>query len=125
MNNVPKISEAEWPVMEIIWEAKEIKASEIITKLEGSSDWKPKTIKAMLNRLMNKEAIGYKKNGKEYIYYPLVLKDECIKSENDSFLSRIHNGVLSQMFVSFLDNKSLSKSEIEELETLLHERKKK
>lgn len=125
MDKTLKVSEAEWILMEIVWEVKKIKASEIIERLSDSSDWKPKTIKAMLNRLLIKEVIGYEKTGKEYIYYPLVTKDECIKAENDSFLSRVHNGVLSQMLVSFLDNKSLSKNEIEELEDLLHERKQK
>jgi BlaI family penicillinase repressor len=125
MNSTPKVSEAEWTVMEIIWEVKKVKASEVIERLADSSDWKPKTIKAMLNRLLLKEVIGYEKSGKEYIYYPVVSKDDCIKTENDSFLSRVHNGVLSQMLVSFLDSKSLSKNEIEELEKILHERKQK
>ena len=65
MNTTPKVSEAEWVLMEIIWQVKRIKASEVIERLSDSAEWKPKTIKTMLNRLLSKEIIGYEKDGKD------------------------------------------------------------
>ena len=51
MKNVPGISSSEWKVMKIIWQRHPITANEIIGILEGETDWKPKTIKTLINQL--------------------------------------------------------------------------
>ena len=67
MKKIPSISEAEHQVMKVIWKNNPIMASEIINILTEKTDWKPKTIKTLINRLLKKEAIGYEKSGREYI----------------------------------------------------------
>ena len=72
MNQIPKISNAEWEIMKIIWINSEISSTNIIQELKYKSDWKPATVKTLINRLLNKKAIGFNKTGYEYFYFPLV-----------------------------------------------------
>ena len=65
MSKLPKISDAEWEVMKIVWSKEEITANEIIESLNGKQEWKNTTVKSLINRLLNKEAIGFRKNGKD------------------------------------------------------------
>lgn len=117
---LPKISDAEWEVIKIIWSNPKITSSEIIDKINYKSEWKPSTIKSLINRLLNKKAISFEKKSKEYYYYPLVSEDECVKEESKSFLNRVFNGSINLMFVNFVKSEKLSEEEINKLRDILN-----
>ena len=120
MSKLPKISDSEWEVMKIIWSKEEITANEIIESLNGKQEWKNTTVKSLINRLLNKEAIGFRKNGKEYFYYPLISEEECIKEESQSFLKKVFNGSLNEMVLNLVKSEKLTKDDINELRDILN-----
>lgn len=120
MTRVPRISESEWSVMKCLWAKSPSTANEVVDALSARSTWKPKTIKTLLNRLVRKKALGYKKDGREYQYYPLVAEAECVRAESQSFLRRVHDGALKPMLASFLETEDLSQEDIEELKRILN-----
>lgn len=119
----PKISEAEWEIMKVLWARAPLSAAEIIEALEGSRDWSPKTVRTLIKRLNEKGAIGFNQTGRIYLYYPLVQEEECVQSETKSFLKRIYGGTLRPMLVNFLQDEKLSREDIDELKRILDERK--
>lgn len=122
MKEIPRISEAEWEVMKFFWSANtKATAAEVIDKLGEDTDWKPATIKSLINRLLKKNALGYEQEGKTYLYYPLVSEEECVRAESNSFLQRLYGGALKPMFVNFLKQEKLSTEEVEELKKILDE----
>ena len=124
MGEIPKISEAEWEVMKIVWADSPRTSNQIIEALESTKDWKPKTIKTLISRLVSKNALGFKEEGRKYLYYTLVNENECIRAENQTFLSKVYNGAIKNMLVSFLKESDLSKEDIEDLKKILDERNK-
>ena len=125
MKKAPKISEAEWEVMKLLWKTTPLTSEKIIDSLSGKMNWSTQTIKTFITRLVKKEAIGFEKSGRIYNYYPLISENECIKSENDSFLQKVYDGALGILFTKFLEEENLSIDEIEELENLLKDKKEK
>jgi BlaI family penicillinase repressor len=119
----PKISDAEWEVMKVLWAEAPRTAGEIIKALEDSRHWNPKTVRTLIKRLTEKRAIGYNQTGRVYSYYPLVREEECVQSETQSFLKRIYGGTLRPMLVNFLQDEKLSREDIDELKRILDERK--
>jgi BlaI family penicillinase repressor len=60
MPKIPKVTESEWKVMKVVWSMDNPVASyDIIQKLSTTEDWKPETIKTLLNRLVKKGVLGY------------------------------------------------------------------
>jgi BlaI family penicillinase repressor len=116
---IPKISDAEWEVMKIIWINSEISSINIIKQLKDKFEWKPTTIKSMINRLLNKNAIGFNKFGYEYLYFPLISEDECIKFESKSFINRVFNGSTKSMLLSFAESEEICEKDITELRDIL------
>ncbi len=55
MKELPKISEAELEVMKVLWSRSPQTANEVIEALEVTMDWKPKTIRTLINRLVQKK----------------------------------------------------------------------
>lgn len=125
MKELPKISEAEWEVMKLLWKTNSLTSERIIASLSEYNDWSDQTIKTFITRLIKKGAIGYEKTGRVYNYYPLVSEDECVKSENEFFLKKVYNGALNMLFTKFLEEENLSIGEIEELENILKDKKEK
>jgi BlaI family transcriptional regulator, penicillinase repressor len=118
MSDVPKISDAEWEVMKVVWDKNPITASEVVDKLSGS-DWSPYTIKAMLNHLLKKGALSYKAEGNRYFYRPAISKEKCTQHESKSFLKRVFDGAADSMLVHFVQNTKLTASERQRLKQIL------
>lgn len=119
---IPQISEAEIEVMKVLWELNEATSTQIVEKLDGKSNWKPKTIHTLINRLVAKGAINASKiDGKSYIYSPNISEQEYKSHASKSFLQKLYNGSISLMMASFIKEEKLSKKEIEELKRLLDE----
>jgi BlaI family penicillinase repressor len=120
MKRIPRISETEWEVMKVVWIKAPCSAGEIIEAL-GSTDptWHPKTIKAFLTRLVKKKALGFSKEGRAYLYRPLVGEKECVDAASESFLSRVFGGSLKPMLAHFVERKKLSAQEVKELKRIL------
>lgn len=123
MENTSKISDSEWEIMKIIWKNPNCTALDIIEQLKDRQKWKPKTIKTLISRLIDKKIIGFEQSGREYKYYSLVNEAECRKAESDTFLQKVYNGSLKSMLLNFIEKENLTKEDIEDLRSILNERK--
>lgn len=122
---VSQISDAEWDVMRIIWLNSPLTAAEIIDRISDHKTWNPKTVRTLIGRLVQKEALGCDKSGKEYRYFPLIQEDECVQAESRSFLNRIFGGSLKPMMAHFIEHEKLSPEDIQELKALLQDKERK
>lgn len=124
MKKVSQISEAERVVMQVLWSKGPLTANDIVAKLKGKVKWNPRTIRTLINRLLNKKAISFEKKGKEYRYRPIVTEKQCIKHERLSFLKRVYGGATKPMLAAFIEDAKLSKDDIAELKAMLEHKGK-
>lgn len=122
MNSLPQISEAEFEIMKVIWDKNPINTNEIVDIVTKSSDWNMRTIHTLITRLEKKGAIRHKKEGRIYIYSPVVKKEDYIKAESKSFLNKFYNGAVNKMVMNFIENDMLSHEDIQELRNMLNEK---
>jgi len=116
-----QISHSEKTLMDSLWQSSPLTAKQIIETIDESLDWHEKTVKTELNRLLKKEAIGYNKQGREYLYYPILKQNDYIESASESFLQRVFNGSVSSLVANFAKQEKLSAKDISELKQLLKE----
>lgn len=119
MKEVPKISDAEWKVMKVLWDQNPLTSTDIINRLKNDNSWSPKTVHTLIRRLVKKEAIGVNKDNTLNMYFPLVTMEECRNTETKSFLHKVYDGSLSLLIANFVEDKKLSPKEIEELKLIL------
>jgi BlaI family penicillinase repressor len=123
--NIPSISESEWEIMNVLWDKAPQTANDIILSLQESTDWKPKTIRTLLDRLVQKDVVGVNKDQRVYTFYPLYSQEECQRAETESFIKRIYGGTMKSMLVQFIHEDTLSDDDINELRTILNKKPKK
>lgn len=119
MKALPQISEAEFQVMKIVWEHAPVSTNQVTEYLVRTTKWSPKTIQTMLKRLVQKKALTYDKEGRVFIYKPLIGQQDYVNQESRHFLQRFYNGNLVSMMTAFLDMEELSQQEVDELKELL------
>ena len=121
MGRTPKISEAEWEVMKVLWARAPRTGNEVVEALKKRTGWRPTTVKTLLARLMKKGAVAGEKRGREYAFVPAVAEAQCVRKEARSFLKRVYNGATMPMIAGFLHNEKLSREEISSLRRMLDE----
>lgn len=113
------VSKTEFEVLEVLWDNAPATAQAIITRLSENKTWHEKTVKTLLSRLVKKEVIGFKKQQRSYLYYPLIARDDYVAKESESMMSRLFNGRLAPLVAGFANQQNLSKEDIDELKQLI------
>jgi BlaI family penicillinase repressor len=119
---MPQISEAELVVMRVIWNQSPATANQVVEALRDQTRWKPKTIHTLLSRLTRKKALTHTRQGREYLFRPLVAAADYAHAASRSFLGRVFGGEIAPFLACFLEREDLSADEIQELRRLLDER---
>lgn len=121
MRSLPQISEAEFQVMKIVWKSAPVNTNEITERLQKTTSWSPKTIQTLIRRLVAKGALAYEKQGRVFVYTPLVGEQEYLNQESRSFLKRFYGGEITAMLSAYLEDGRLTETELQKLRSLLAE----
>lgn len=119
MSALPQISEAEFEVMKVVWKFAPINTNEITERLLKTTTWSAKTIQTLIKRLVTKGALAYEKQGRIFVYTPLVKENEYINQQSNSFLNRFYDRDISAMLSTYLENNQLSETELQHLRSIL------
>jgi BlaI family penicillinase repressor len=119
MSKTPRISEAEWEVMKVLWEKSPRTANDIVKELTGKTHWKRETIRTLINRLVGKKVLKFEKKGRQYHYSPRVSEAECIRAETESFVKRFGAGSIEPMLAAFVEEEELPPEKIAKLRQIL------
>lgn len=122
MSGSPRISDAEWDVMAVIWGRSPMTAQQVVEALAGRKSWNPRTVRTFLNRLVKKGVLVFEVEGNRYLYRPGVSREQCVRLESQSFISRVFGGSAGAMLVQFVKQADLTADEIRQLRELLKRR---
>lgn len=121
----PPITDAEWEVMNVLWEQTSCTASEVAEALHDRTDWSPKTVKTLLGRLARKGVVRYREEGNRYVYSAAIARQRYIREESASFIERVFGGEATPALMHFVRSTRLTRAEIVELRRLLDEKQEK
>lgn len=115
----PRISDAEWQVMEAVWDDHPVGAQELTEILAPAQGWSAATVKTLLGRLVKKGALAFRQEGKRYLYEPVVAREDCVRLEAHGLVERLFGGQTSPMLEWLVRETPMSEGEIAELQSLL------
>lgn len=118
---IPRITDAEWRVMQVFWSSPGLTADDVIDALKDKMTWNACTIRTLINRLLQKKVLKYKKEGRRYRYWPVINRENYIKQERRSFVRRFYGDTVTPLLAAFIEETHLSQDEIKELKRMLDE----
>ena len=116
-----RISGAESLVMEVLWRQSPLTAEDIAAAVGPDQGWSDKTVKTLLNRLLTKKAVTATRDGRRYLYAPVVPRADYIQDESRGLIDRLFDGKLAPLVSHFAETKQLSAEDIAELKRLIAE----
>jgi predicted transcriptional regulator len=115
------ISDAESVVMEVLWREHPLSAEEVVEALAETTDWQEPTVKTLLNRLLKKRAVAADRDGRRYLYRPLLARADYVHAESKSLLDRLFEGRVAPLVAHFSERRKLSRKDLDELKRLIKE----
>lgn len=114
-----KFTEAEWHIMKALWQQAPASARQIAERLPSEINWAYTTIKTMLNRLVEKQAVSECKQGNTSIYDPLVSQAHARQGAFRSLLSNAFDGALGPLMHCLVEEEQLNARQRQKLQELL------
>ena len=115
------LTEAEWTVMECLWEKSPRTGRETVAWLDQKMGWTRSTVLTMLRRLEAKGAVAGDTEGELKTFRPLIAREDVAVRETENLLDRAYKGSLSLLVSSLTKKQSLPQNEIDELYAILRE----
>lgn len=122
---IPAISEAESRVMEVLWKQAPQGSEELAAALHADTEWHENTVRTLLNRLLRKGAVHAERDGRRYLYAPVLTREQWQAQESRSLLDRVFGGRVAPLLVHFSRNEKLSAKDVAELRKLVDQLEKK
>ena len=117
--SIPASSDAEWDVMKVVWDHGPLTSGDVVKRLADEKHWKPRTVKTLLSRLVQKGAVAVAEDEGRFTYTARVARELLARREAKSFLSRVFDGAVAPALVHLIQESELSQEQIRELKKIL------
>ena len=118
-----QISDAEWQVMKIIWMQGEQTSTDLIRVLAERFDWSKSTIQTLLARLVEKECLTRKKEGKSFVYSALLTLDQSRDLLVQDIKDKVCSRGIKNLLADLIAECDFTQADLEDLEAVISEKK--
>ena len=117
-----KLSKAEWEIMNALWQENPATARELMQRMPSRVNWAYTTVKTMLSRLVDKNALSEYKQGNTSFYKPLISQRKARSSAFKSLLDQAFNGATGPLVHFLIEEQKLSDNQRQEILAFLEDK---
>ena len=117
-------TEAEWKIMELLWDRAPRPMSEITKELEPATGWSRHTVITLLKRMQEKHTVAVDESGDVKMSSPLITREEASQAQTKKLLNRVFSGKASLLINHLVDSGEITLKEMDELMEMLHKSEK-
>ena len=110
-----KCTEAEWKIMEVLWESAPRTMGEITKALEPTTGWTRHTVITLLKRMQEKGTVSVDDSGSAKRYTPLLTQEEASAQQTKKLLTHVFSGKASLLINHLVDSGEITLKEMDEL----------
>ena len=120
-----KCTEAEWKIMEVLWDHSPRTMSEITKALESTTGWTRHTVITLLKRMQAKGTVRVDETGEVKTYTPLMTQEEASSQQTKKLLTHVFSGKASLLINHLVDSGEITLKEMDELMDMMRKNGKK
>ena len=110
-----QVTEAEWKIMEVLWDHAPRTMTEITAILAPATGWTRHTVITLLKRMAEKGSVSVDESGREKKYTPLITREEASTEETNKFLSHVFKGKASLLVSHLVEAGELSEDDLKQI----------
>ncbi|MEO0872163.1 MAG: BlaI/MecI/CopY family transcriptional regulator [Pseudomonadota bacterium] len=119
-----RITDAEHAIMEALWDHDgNASAQDIYDSVGAARDWSLATVKTLLSRLVQKQAIATRPDGRRFLYSPLIARSDYVGGESRRLVDKLFGGRAASLVAHLAESEALTMDDLTEIEQLLKELK--
>ncbi len=113
------VSRTEGEILRLVMERGEGTVQQVCDALPPGRAIGYATVQTLLRRLEKKGYIGHRLQGKAYIFYPLVAREEVVRRSVRDFVNHLFGGDPVPLMLHLADHSKMTAKDIERLKTLI------
>ena len=114
-------TEAEWKILELLWDREPRTMPEITRALEGQTGWTRQTVISLLRRMQAKGTVACDDSGPLRLYTARVRAQEARRDQTRRLVDRVFGGRASLLVSSLVEGGELTEKEREEILRILRQ----
>lgn len=117
----PTLTEAELRLMDVLWKKEAATVSDVVAALPGSEPLAYSTVLTTLRILERKGYVSHEKEGRAYVYQPVVGREDARRSVVRYMMSRFFNNSPEALMLNILENESVDGDVLDRLKRMVDE----
>jgi predicted transcriptional regulator len=118
---IPKVTDGELAVLDILWEKGDMNASDMVKELKEKKDWNRNTTYTFINRLVNKGIV--ERSEPNFLCRTLYDRQEVGLSETKGFVEKMFRGSFDSLVSAFISSDEISTEDIRKIEEIIRRKK--
>lgn len=119
MKEKTTLTEAEWKIMQLLWEKCSMTMMEITRALEKQTGWTKNTVTTLLKRMIQKGTVHVDETGSVKRYRPIADKEKVTQEQTDTLLKRLFSGKASLLVANLVERGNMTEDEVSEIKSML------
>lgn len=115
------LTEAELRLMDVLWQKGKATVQEVLDSLPAKQPLAYNSVLTTIRILEKKGYVGHIKDGRAYVYTPVVERQDATRSEVRHLISRFFKDSHEMLVLNILEDESIDADELRRLRGLLKE----
>lgn len=117
----PTLTEAELRLMDVLWKKEAATVRDVVAALPGNEPLAYSTVLTTLRILERKGYVSHEKEGRAYVYQPLVGREDARRSVVRYMMSRFFNNSPEALMLNILENETVDGDVLDRLKRMVDE----
>jgi BlaI family penicillinase repressor len=119
-----QLGRMQFRIMQVLWDQGRASAREITDALNVSEPVAHSTVQTLLRQLEAKGAVGHEESGRTFVFFAKLKEDKVKRTAARDLLERVFGGNVGSLVAHLIKNEGLSRSDLDELQQLIDQRRK-
>ena len=115
------LTEGELPLMQVLWEKGRATVGDVVAALPADPPLAYSTVLTTLRILEAKGYLRHTKEGRAFLYEPIVVQEEASRKARDYLVNRFFGGSCEMLVVNLLKEESLGRAELRRIKKMIAE----
>ena len=117
----PTLTEGELRLMNVLWSRGESTVGEVVAAFPRKAQPAYSTVLTMLRILEQKKYVNHRKEGRAFVYFPVVDRSEARHSALNYLVSRFFNNSPELLMLNILEREDMDPAELQRLKKKVEE----
>ena len=115
------LTEGELPLMQALWEKRRATVGDVMASLSADPPLAYSTVLTTLRILEAKGYVRHTKEGRAFVYEPVVVQEEASRKALDTLVNRFFGGSCELLVVNLLKEQTISRAELGRIKKMIAE----